>query len=76
MFIIFSKVFICSLASEAFFGKIMSNLYFPSASENKYSAFEMERSRWNLGQPDEKVKTTDLILLLIPDKEMSVLSLT
>lgn len=54
----------------------MSNLYFPSASENKDSRFEMERSRWNLGQPDEKMKTMDLIHFLIPDEEKSVLSLT
>lgn len=49
----------------------MSNLYFPSASENKdkQSVFEMERSGWNLGQPDEKIKTMDLIPLLIQDKE-------
>lgn len=51
----------------------MSNLYFPSASENKDGVFEMERPGWNLGQPDEKIKTMDLIPLLIQDKELPIL---
>lgn len=36
----------------------------------------MERPRWNLGQPAEKIKTMDLVHLSIADKEMCVLSLT